>query len=131
MTSRRTILDDMQDADRKKVLLAAVFDYFPNALIEIALVIYDGQVQHKTTGWDRTKSNDHRNTLLRHYLQAGTVDTDGRPHSAKVAVRALMALELESEARLAAQTARNGRERGAGGRKGSKTARTTRRGKRP
>lgn len=102
MTDRRTLLDDMTDAERKTVLLASLFDYFPDALIEAAQVIHDGQVQHNTTGWDRTKSNDHRNTLLRHFLQGGTVDKDGRRHSAKVVVRGLMELQLEIERHRAA-----------------------------
>lgn len=115
--TKPTILDTLTDSERKAVPLASLFDYFPNAMVEIARVIDDGQRQHNTGGkWDRSKSNDHRNSLMRHLLQWGTLDKDGRPHTAKVAVRALMALEIESEARLEAQmrraaTARPGRKR--------------------
>lgn len=95
MTDRPSPLDGLSDADRKRVILAALFDYFPDALVECALVIADGQRQHKTDDWDKTKSTDHANCLLRHFLQRGTTDTDGRKHSGKVAVRALMALQIE------------------------------------
>lgn len=97
MTKRRTLLDDMTDTERKAVPLAAVFDYFPNVMIELARIIADGQKQHGTVGWDRSKSNDHRNSLIRHLLQWGETDKDGRSHTAKVAIRALMAAEIELE----------------------------------
>lgn len=119
MTKRRTLLDDMTDAERKAVPLALLFDYFPDAMIELARVIADGQKQHGTLGWDRTKSNDHRNTMLRHFLQAGTTDTDGRPHSAKVAIRAMMALQIECEPKAPAKGRRPAR--------GRKTRRTAKR----
>jgi hypothetical protein len=88
----------MTDAERKAVPLASLFDYFPDALIECAQIMAAGGRQHETGGgWDKSKSSDHRNTMLRHFLQAGTVDSDGRLHSGKVAVRALMALQIEIE----------------------------------
>lgn len=96
--TKRTLLDDMTDAERKAVPLALIFDYFPDAMIELAQVIQDGQRQHGTTGWDRAKSPEHRNTLLRHFLQGGTTDKDGRRHSAKVFWRAAAALQIEIEA---------------------------------
>ena len=108
--TKRTLLDDMTDAERKAVPLALVFEYFPNAIIALAQVIASGQAQHGTEGWDKTKSNDHANTLLRHFLQRGTSEKDGTRHSAKVFWRAGAALELEIEAELAA-TAKPARNR--------------------
>lgn len=108
----RTLLDDMTDAERKAVPLELLFSYFPDALIDMARVIAAGQRQHGTTGWDKTKSTNHRGTLLRHFLQAGTVDKDGVNHSAKVAVRAAMALQIEhDQARAAADKAARARKR--------------------
>lgn len=83
--------------DRKKIPLASVLDYFPDALCAVAEVVNVGQVQHSTDRWDRSKSTDHEDCLLRHLLDRGTVDTDGMRHSAKVAWRALALLQLEIE----------------------------------
>ena len=47
--------------------------------------------------WDRSKSSDEHDALMRHLMEAGTVDSDGIRHSAKVAWRALAALEKELE----------------------------------
>ncbi len=76
----------------------AVLDYFPLALVEIAKVSLAGQKQHGTTGWDRSKSMDESDALIRHYLERGTLDTDGIRHSAKMAWRALALLQKECEA---------------------------------
>ena len=110
MTDRRTLLDDMTDDERKAVPLAALFDYFPDGLIAVAQIIASGQTQHGTPTWNRAKSNDHRNTLLRHFLQAGTKEADGSRHSAKVVWRGLAALQLEIEAERA-EAARKKRRR--------------------
>ena len=48
--------------------------------------------------WDRSKSMDQHDALLRDLTGAGTIDTDGVRHSAKVAWRALAARQLEIEA---------------------------------
>ncbi len=76
----------------------AVLDYFPLALAEIAKVSLAGQKQHGTTGWDRTKSTDESDALIRHYLDRGAFDSDGLRHSAKLAWRALALLQKECEA---------------------------------
>ena len=47
--------------------------------------------------WDRSKSGDELDALTRHLMEAGTIDTDGMLHSAKVAWRALANLEKELE----------------------------------
>ena len=48
--------------------------------------------------WDRGKSGDESDALMRHFLERGTLDTDGVRHSAKVAWRALAMLQKEIEA---------------------------------
>lgn len=87
--------------DRKKIPLATgVLDYFPDALIEVAKCSWQGNEQHNTgqpLHWSRGKSDDHDDCLIRHFLARGTIDTDGIPHSAKVAWRALAILQLEVE----------------------------------
>ena len=80
-----------------------VLDYFPDALVEIAHVSFVGNEQHNPgtpLHWDRAKSTDEADCLIRHFLQRGTPDSDGIRHTAKMAWRALALLqkELEQEA---------------------------------
>jgi hypothetical protein len=77
-----------------------VMDYFPDALYEIAHVSWKGNEQHNPgtpVHWDRSKSKDESDALMRHFLARGTVDTDGIRHSAKMAWRALALLQKELE----------------------------------
>lgn len=89
-------------AARKAIPLASgVLDYFPDALVAVAKVSKAGNDQHnpgQPLHWARGKSTDQADTLLRHFLERGTFDTDGVRHSAKMAWRALALLQLELEA---------------------------------
>jgi hypothetical protein len=89
-------------AERKRVPLATgLVDYFPDALAEVARVSLVGSEQHhpgQPLHWDRTKSADESDALLRHFWERGARDTDGQRHSAKVAWRALALLQREIEA---------------------------------
>jgi hypothetical protein len=81
-------------------LASGVLDYFPDALMAVAHVSFVGNEQHnpgKPLHWDRTKSTDEADALLRHLTDRGTLDTDGLRHSAKVAWRALALLQKEIE----------------------------------
>lgn len=97
-------------AERKKFPVASgVLDYFPDAIVAISELSEKGNSQHnpgKPLHWDRTKSGDEADTLLRHFLQRGTLDTDGIRHSVKMAWRALALLqkEIESESTQSAQS---------------------------
>jgi hypothetical protein len=88
-------------AERKMFPIASgLMDYFPDALAAIAYISYVGNEQHnkgKPLHWDRAKSGDEADTMLRHFLQRGTWDTDGTRHSAKMAWRALALLQKEIE----------------------------------
>lgn len=88
-------------ADRKKYPVASGFmDYFPDAVCAVANLSYVGNEQHnpgKPLHWDRSKSGDEGDTMLRHFLQRGTLDTDGVRHSVKMAWRALAMLQKEIE----------------------------------
>ena len=55
--------------------------------------------------WDRGKSTDELDALSRHLIDAGTLDSDGLRHSAKVAWRALANLQKEIEGENAIQAA--------------------------
>ena len=81
-------------------LFSGVLRYFPDALLEVSKVSKAGNDQHnpgQPLHWDRSKSADELDALARHLIGAGTLDTDGIRHSAKVAWRALAHLQKELE----------------------------------
>ena len=96
------VLFPINPEERKKIPLATgVLDYFPAALIEVARVSYQGNQQHnpgQPLHHARGKSTDQDDTIIRHFLERGKLDTDGMRHSAKLAWRALALLQLELEA---------------------------------
>lgn len=88
--------------ERKDLPIASgVLDYFPKALAEVAKVSKQGNDQHNGVDtplrWDRSKSTDESDALIRHFLERGKIDSDGQRHSAKVAWRSLALLEKELE----------------------------------
>lgn len=87
---------------RKHVPIASgVLDYFPDAIIEVAKVSQAGNEQHHPgtpLHWDRSKSTDESDALMRHFMERGSYDSDGQRHTAKVAWRALAMLQKELEA---------------------------------
>lgn len=81
-------------------VFSGVLKYFPDAMMEVAHTSWIGNEQHnkgEPLHWAREKSTDDADALTRHLLQAGTIDTDGVRHSAKVAWRALAVLQKEIE----------------------------------
>jgi hypothetical protein len=88
-------------AARKQYPIATgVLDYFPDALAVIANLSWAGNEQHNpgtVLHWDREKSQDEPDALIRHFLARGTYDSDGLRHSAKCAWRALALLQKELE----------------------------------
>jgi hypothetical protein len=91
----------MTDKERKNTpIFSGVLMYFPDAIKEVAQCSMQGNIQHhpdKPLHWDKEKSNDHLDSLSRHLMDAGTKDTDGLRHSAKIAWRALANLQIEIE----------------------------------
>jgi hypothetical protein len=87
-------------------IYSGVIKYFPLALAAVARVSKRGNDQHnpgEPLHWAREKSTDHEDCIARHLtdLASGTEkDTDGELHLAKVAWRALAALQLAEERRL-------------------------------
>ncbi len=90
-------------AARKRVpLWSGLFNYFPDALAEVARLSAASNDKHnpgEPLHWSREKSNDHPDCILRHQLDAGRLDDDGFLHDAKVAWRALAQLQLALERR--------------------------------
>jgi hypothetical protein len=59
-----------------------------------------GNLQHnpgQPLMWDRSKSGDEWDAMIRHFMRRGTFDSDGIRHSAKLAWRALAGLQKEIE----------------------------------
>jgi len=86
---------------KERPVYSGVLRYFPDALLEVARCSYLGNEQHhpgEPLWWDRAKSTDEADALVRHLLDAGTFDADGVRHTAKVAWRALALLQKELEA---------------------------------
>src|SRR6185312_11980132 len=74
--------------------------YFPNALAAVAAVRKAGNDQHnpgEPMHHARGKSMDHADCIMRHLVDAGTIDTDGQRHSAQVAWRAVALLQEDIE----------------------------------
>lgn len=83
---------------KEQPLCSGVLDYFPDALMAVARCSFVGNEQHHAGAplhWDKSKSTDEADALLRHLKDRGTDDTDGVRHSAKVAWRALALLQRE------------------------------------
>lgn len=88
-------------ARKARPMARGLLAYFPDALAEVANVSRVGNEQHhpgKPIHWEKEKSTDHADCLVRHLTDAGTLDTDGLSHTAKVAWRALALLQTELEA---------------------------------
>lgn len=105
------LLTTEKEARKAIPLTTGVLDYFPKALIEVAKCSKAGNDQHhpdKPLHWDKSKSTDHADCLLRHLMERGTFDTDNVRHTAKVAWRALALLETELDKEQQLQPVRRG-----------------------
>lgn len=97
--SRPSLPDDAQK--RLEYPMAdGLLDYFPNALAEVARLSHVATQQHhpdQPMHWDRSKSTDHANKIMRHLVDRGKRDDKNMRHSAMVAWRALALLQEEIE----------------------------------
>jgi hypothetical protein len=84
-------------AARKAVPIYSGFiRYFPRAIAAVAHLSHVGNQQHnpgQPLHWDRSKSGDELDALMRHLMEADGVDADGVPHIVKVCWRACAAAE--------------------------------------
>jgi hypothetical protein len=66
---------------RKQIpLYSGLIKYFPDALCEVARVSYIGSKQHhpdEDIHWDREKSKDDLDALMRHLMENGMHDIEG------------------------------------------------------
>lgn len=105
-----TLPSDAKERERFPMADGLLY-YFPAALAAVAEVSRIGNEQHnpgQPMHWARGKSTNHADKIMRHLLDAGTLDSDGTRHSAKLAWRALALLQEELE-RDGAPVARNAR----------------------
>tara|TARA_B110000285_G_scaffold232980_1_gene305474 strand:+ start:1786 stop:2187 length:402 start_codon:yes stop_codon:yes gene_type:complete len=92
-----------KDVDRKGMpVYSGVLSYFPDAIKEVSKASAQGQKQHnhgKKLYWDKNKSTDNEDALLRHLIDhtVDPMDKDGVLHLAKVCWRALAALQIYLE----------------------------------
>lgn len=96
----------LEAQERKNTpVYSGVIKYFPDALKAVARVSKAGNDQHQPgepLHWAREKSTDQLDALIRHlvdYASGNIIDTDGQPHLAKVAWRALAQLQLDEESK--------------------------------
>jgi len=86
--------------DRKSMpIYSGVLAYFPDALKEVSKCSLAGQKQHNQGDklyWDKNKSTDNADALVRHLIDhnKNPIDDDGILHLAKVAWRALATLQI-------------------------------------
>ena len=86
------------DAKERKGLPigTGVLDYFPLALAEVSKASLDGNRQHlsgQPLHWDRSKSSDDEDALIRHYIDRFEVDEHGIAECGRLAWRALAVAE--------------------------------------
>lgn len=92
------------DSEQRKSMpvYTGVLKYFPDALKYVSKVSKAGNDQHhpdKPLHWDKSKSFDNEDALVRHLIDHSQdpVDDDGLLHLGKVAWRALAALQIHLE----------------------------------
>jgi len=101
-------------AARKAIPVYSGFiKYFPRGMIAVAELSRIGNDQHnpgKPLHWDRSKSGDEMDALVRHMLDDAMgvpTDTDGVLHATKLAWRAMGNLEKLLEKKAAGLDTRN------------------------
>tara|TARA_R110000772_G_scaffold9257_1_gene30493 strand:- start:200 stop:619 length:420 start_codon:yes stop_codon:yes gene_type:complete len=96
------VQQDVAKERKETPIFSGVLKYFPDAIAEVAKCSFVGQQQHnpdKPLAWDRSKSGDEYDALMRHLVDATVddYDTDGTLHLAKVAWRSLAGLQKHLE----------------------------------
>ena len=97
-TIRLSVIRTQQKNVKQPLYFQEYLKYFPNALKEVSKCSQAGNDQHHPNTplhWDMEKSKDELDALTRHLIDhsINPLDEDGQLHLAKVAWRALAALE--------------------------------------
>lgn len=88
------------DERKQRPVYSGLLKYFPDACMAVANCSFVANEQHnpgEPMHWNRAKSADEHDALVRHLMEAGAIDSDGIRHSTKVVWRALAALQKEIE----------------------------------
>ena len=97
---RSTITTDAK-ARKAIPIHTTLFKYWPDAVAALAECCVVGGAQHgqevSELHWDRAKSGNELDAMMRHALDAGYLDTDQIRHSTKILFRAFCNLQLELE----------------------------------
>ena len=104
-TYSRIVADKILKADERKAtpVYSGVISYFPLALKEISKASYEGQRQHnpdKPLHWDRSKSGDELDAMMRHLLDHASgdlFDDCGTRHIVKCGWRILAFIQKTME----------------------------------
>lgn len=95
-TMPRPVLPE-DDATRASYPMAdGCLDYFPNALAEVSKISFEGNLKHnpgEPMHWNRGKSLDHRNKIIRHTVESKTDCEASIYHAAQAAWRSLAHLQ--------------------------------------
>lgn len=98
---RERLLPEDSVGRKRYPMCAGLLDYFPDALAAVSRVSFDGTQQHhpdEDMHWDRDKSPDHADCIVRHLTERGGFDGKGNRHSVLLAWRALALAQVELEA---------------------------------
>lgn len=101
-----TVLPADPKARKSVPIYSGFIKYFPRAIAAVAHLSAVGNTQHnpgQPLHWDRSKSGDELDALMRHLLEADGVDKDGVAHVVKCAWRAMAAAEKYLEKQEASQ----------------------------
>ena len=104
-TDSRIVADAILKAEARKAtpVYSGVISYFPLALKEISKASYEGQRQHnpdKPLAWDRSKSGDELDAMMRHLLDHASgdlFDDCGTRHIVKCGWRILAFIQKTME----------------------------------
>lgn len=91
-----------EDDDQRKLypMAEGCLDYFPNALAEVSRISYEGNQKHNPNQpmhWNRSKSVNHRNSIIRHTVDSVPNTEAAIEHAAQAAWRALAHLQEKIE----------------------------------
>ena len=84
METKSIIMEKDKNKRKEIPLYKGLIKYFPDALCEVARVSYIGSKQHhpdEDIHWDRDKSSDDLDALMRHLMENGMHDVDGVRHA--------------------------------------------------
>ena len=90
----------MKNKNKEYPMFRGLLEYFPSALREVSNCSFVANKQHNGDAdlvWDRSKSNDHADAMLRHLIHTDTFDDDSVRHLTKVCWRGLALLQVALE----------------------------------